>query len=317
VRPRLRIAFFGTPDLAVPYLDALVAAGHRTRVVVTQPDRPAGRGRAVQPGAVKRAAQRLGLPLLQPESCRDESLHRALRESRAEMGVVVAYGNLLPCEVLDCPERGCVNVHYSLLPELRGAAPVQRALMAGMSETGVTLQWMSPELDAGDIIVAEAVAIDPDDNAATLFARLNGVGPRLLLDALALLARGEAPRTPQDEARVTWAPDLSKDDCHLDWTASAEQVRNVVRACAPRPGAFTLRGERRLKVLRAQVVAGRAPGGEGPPGTLAETTHDGHPVVHAGSGAVALTEVQPEGKQPMSGEEFARGARFSPGERLA
>jgi methionyl-tRNA formyltransferase len=313
----LRIAFFGTPDLAVPYLHALIAAGHDVRAVVTQPDRPAGRGRAVQPCAVKCAAQRLGLPLLQPESCRDESLHRALRESGAETGVVVAYGNLLPCEVLDCPERGCVNVHYSLLPKLRGAAPVQRALMAGMAETGVTVQWMSPELDAGEIIRAEAVAIDPDDDTATLFARLNGVGPGLLLHALALVARGEAPRTPQDEAQVTWAPELSKDDCHIDWTASAEQIRNVVRACAPRPGAFTVRGGRRLKVLNAEVVAGVAPGEGGQPGTLAETTHDGHPVVHAGSGAVVLSEVQPEGKQPMSGEEFARGARFLPGERFA
>ena len=316
MRPPLRIVFFGTPEIAVPYLEALVEAGHRVCAVVTQPDRPAGRGRELRAAAVKVAAQGRGLPVLQPESCREPRLPQALRQSEAEMGVVVAYGNLLPCEVLDCPARGCVNVHYSLLPELRGAAPVQRALLAGLTETGVTVQWMSPELDAGDIICAERVLIGPDDNCASLFAKLNAVGPRLLLQALATIAEGVAPRTPQDPTRATWAPPLTKTDCRIDWSEPAERVWNRIRACAPRPGAFTARGERKLKVLKAAIVPGLALAGEGQPGTVAEVAHEGYPVVYTGCGALALTEVQPEGKPPMPGADYARGARFSPGERL-
>jgi len=313
----VRVAFFGTPDVAVPYLEALIEAGHGVCVVVTQPDRPAGRGQDLRAAAVKVAAQAHGLPVLQPESCREPDFAQALRASGAETGVVVAYGNLLPCEVLDCPRRGCVNVHYSLLPELRGAAPVQRALLAGLTETGVTVQWISPDLDAGDIICAQRVAIEPEDDCASLFARLNAVGPRLLLHALALIAEGVAPRTPQDAAAVTWAPPLTKADCRIDWSEPAERVRNRIRACAPRPGAFTFRGERRLKVLKAVIVPGSALAGEGQPGTAAEMPWEGYPVVYTGYGALALTEVQPEGRPTMAGTDYARGARFARGERLA
>ena len=313
----MRIVFFGTPDIAVPYLHALAESGHDLCAVVTQPDRPAGRGREVRSSAVKVAAEQLGLAVLQPESCREPALHRRLRSADADLGVVVAYGNLLPCEVLDCPHGGCVNVHYSLLPALRGAAPVQHALLEGLTETGVTVQWMSPELDAGDIIAAERVAVDLADNAATLLSRLNEVGPGLLLRALGLIAEGRAPRTPQDEGKVTWAPALTGADCRIDWTEPAQRVRDRVRACAPRPGAFTLRSGRRLKVLRAEVAPSALSAGEGQPGAVAETDHRGCPVVHAGRGAVALVEVQPEGKQVMSGEAYARGARLSPGEKLS
>ncbi len=313
----MRIAFFGTPDVAVPYLYALAEAGHGVCVVVTQPDRAAGRGREVRSSAVTRAARQLGLRVVQPESCREPAFHETLGAEDVEVGVVVAYGNLLPREVLGCPQHGCVNVHYSLLPALRGAAPVQRALLAGLTETGVTAQWMSPELDEGDIIVAEPVAIDPDDDAGMLFARLNEVGPALLLRALRLIAEGRAPREPQDPTRVTWAPELSKADCRIDWTESAEGVRNRIRACAPRPGAFTERGGRRLKVLKAAVVPASASVGEGQPGGVAEGGDGGCPVVYTGRGAVALTEVQPEGKQAMSGEAYARGARLAPDERFA
>ena len=310
----MRIVYFGTPDIAVPYLRALTDAGHDLRLVVTQPDRPAGRGQDLRASPVKLAAQALGLPVCQPESCRDLALQRAIRDSGAELGVVVAYGKLLPCDLLECPSHGCLNVHYSLLPQLRGAAPVQRALLAGMAETGVTVQWMGAELDAGDILLAERVPIDRQDDCAALFAKLNAVGVPLLLCALRLISRGEARRTAQDESRVTWAPELSKDECRIDWSWPAARIRELVRACAPRPGAFTFRGGRRLKVLRAEVVPPDAAGGEGQPGTLAETRYQGYPVVHAGTGAVALVQVQPEGRQPMSGAEFARGARFARGE---
>jgi len=302
--------------VAVPYLRALAQAGHVLCVVVTQPDRPAGRGRELRTSAVRQDADRLGLPVLQPAACGDPAFRDSLRVTEPDVAAVVAYGNLLPPGVLGCPSLGCVNVHYSLLPKLRGAAPVQRALLEGLTETGVTVQWMSPELDAGDVIVAQPVTIGPDDDAAALFARLNEVGPRLLVEALRLIAAGCAPRVPQDETLVTWAPGLTTEECRVDWTEAAERVRNRVRACAPRPGAYTLRAGRRLKILGVAVVGPTSGTQEGLPGSLAETASDGYPVVYAGCGAVALVAVQPEGRPVMSGQAYARGARLSPGERL-
>jgi methionyl-tRNA formyltransferase len=312
----VRVAFFGTPDLAVPYLDALVEGGHEVCVAITQPDRPAGRGRDVRAGPVKVAAQARGLRVLQPEHCGEAGLAASLRDCDAELGVTVAYGEILPPTVLECPGLGCVNVHYSLLPELRGAAPVQHALLRGLARTGVTVQWMAEELDAGDVIAAERVPIDAEDDCGSLFARLTAVGPSLLLRVVGLIGAGQAPRTPQDEAGVSWAPPLTKTDCLLDWAAPAEAVRNRVRALAPRPGAFTLRSGKRLKVLKAQVAVGPAEAAEGIPGSLAEWTLEGCPVVCCGRHAVALEVVQAEGKHPVAGADYARGARLEPGERL-
>ncbi|MGQ9732665.1 MAG: methionyl-tRNA formyltransferase, partial [Candidatus Zipacnadales bacterium] len=297
----MRIAFFGTPSIAVPYLEALVDAGHELCTVITQPDRPAGRGQKLRASAVKEAALRLGIPVLQPKSCRDLGLQQAIREAGAELGVVVAYGNLLPPDLLVCPIQGCINVHYSLLPQLRGAAPVQHALLKGLSQTGVTIQWMSPQLDAGDIIVAEPVAIHRNDDCGILFEKLNAVGPKLLLHAVSLIACGKAPRLPQDESQASWAPPLTRFDCCIDWSVPAEHIRNLVRACSPRPGAFTFWRGRRLKLLRVETVDRDLPLGEGIPGALAEVSLQGDPVVYAGVGAVALLRVQPEGKQPMAG----------------
>jgi len=313
----VRVAFFGTPDSAVPYLRGLLAAGHEVCAVVTQPDRPAGRGRELTPPPVKATAEALDLVVLQPESCGDAAFVSSLRCRLAEIGVVVAYGNILPPPLLECPDHGCVNVHYSLLPALRGAAPVQRALWAGMEETGVTVQWMASELDAGDIILQEPVPIRPDDSQETLFARLSGAGVPLLLRALELIAEGPAPRIPQDESKATWAPELSKGECHIDWSQSAAHICNVVAACSPRPGAYTFRHGRRLKVLAARVVSREQVGDGGEPGAFVELADDGSPVIAAGCGAVVLLTVQPEGRRAMSGEAFARGARLVPGERWA
>jgi methionyl-tRNA formyltransferase len=207
-------------------------------------------------------------------------------------------------------------VHYSLLPSLRGAAPVQRALAAGMAETGVTVQWMSPVLDAGDILLQARAPIEPDDNQAALFARLTEIGVPLLLRSLDLIAAGAAPRSPQDEGQVTWAPELTKAECHIDWSKPALQIRNLIAACSPSPGAYAFRGKRRLKVLDARVAGKSAAAHKGQPGAVVELDSDGRPVVAAGSGVVVLVTVQPEGRRMMSGEDFARGAAFSPGERL-
>jgi len=313
----LRVAFFGTPDLAVPYLEALVESPHEVCVVVTQPDRVAGRGRDLRSPPVKSAAQRRGLCVLQPADCGEEWVTVALAGCAPEIGVVVAYGQILPPALLGCPSQRCLNVHYSLLPALRGAAPVQHALLEGLTETGVTLQWMSEELDAGDIILQERVAIEPEDNQATLFERLTTVGVPLLLQALDPIAAGIAPRTAQDPARATWAPELTTSQCRIDWSQPAERVRNLVRACNPRPGAYALRGGRRLKVLSVEVVKQMGRGEGGPPGSFVELDAKGRPVVRAGEGTVALVEVQPEGRRVMSGADFARGAKLSAGERLA
>ncbi len=313
----MRVAFFGTPGVAVRYLEALLASPHEVCAVVTQPDRAAGRGQDLRPPPVKSAAERRALCLLQPESCCDRQFVTALNDCAPDLGVVVAYGQILPLGVLSCPPQGCINVHYSLLPALRGAAPVQHALLQGLTETGVTVQWMSRDLDAGDIILQERVGIALEDNQATLLERTTTVGVPLLLRALDLIARGDAPRIPQDQGKATWAPALTTAQSRIDWSHPVARIRNLVRACNPRPGAYALRDGRRLKVLRVEPVAGRPAGEGGPPGSFVELDPRGYPVVTAGGGAVALVEVQPEGRRAMSGAEFARGAGLSKGQRLA
>jgi methionyl-tRNA formyltransferase len=312
----VRIAFFGTPQVAVPYLDALLASRHEVCAVVTQPDRPAGRGQEVRTSPVKARALAAAACLLQPETCRDVAASDGLRACSPELGVVVAYGQILPPAVLGCPPRGCVNVHYSLLPALRGAAPVQHALLAGLSETGVTVQWMAEELDSGDVILQQRVAIAPEDDQAALLERLTGVGVPLLVHALDLIEAGSPPRVPQDHARATWAPELSAADCRVDWSAPAEQIRNQARACSPKPGAYTFRDGRRLKLLAVDVAGPTQGDCGGEPGSFGEPDACGCPVVQAGRGRVVLREVQPEGRRAMSGAEFARGARLGPRARL-
>ena len=312
----MRIAFFGTPGAAVPYLAALMRSPHEVCVVVTQPDRVAGRGRELRPPAVKSAAQARALCLLQPETCRAEEFTEAFRACRPEIGVVVAYGQILPPSVLACPPRGCLNVHYSLLPALRGAAPVQQALLQGLDETGVTVQWMAEQLDAGDIVLQERVPVESDDNQTTLFERMATVGVPLLLKALELIEVGEAPRAPQDSTRATWAPELTAEQCRIDWSRSAEEIRDLVRACHPKPGAYTYRRGRRLKVVAVEVVREIPASDEGHTAGHVELDSTGRLVVKAGNGAVALVGVQPEGRRAMSGAEHARGARFSAGEKL-
>ncbi len=263
------------------------------------------------------AAVGLGLPVLQPELCGDGTFLSTLRQHGPEIVVVVAYGNLLPPPLLECPALGCVNVHYSLLPALRGAAPVQRALLNGMHETGVTVQWMAPELDAGDIILQASLPVEPDDNQESLFARLTEAGVRVLLEALDLVAAGTAPRIPQDDSQVTWAPELTRAECRIDWARPAREIRNLVAACSPRPGAYALRGGRRLKVLAARVASRTASGHGGEAGTFVELDQEGCPLIAAGTDAIALVRVQPEGRRAMAGDEYARGARLSPGESFA
>ncbi len=309
------VAFFGTPPPAVPYLRALVDAGHEVVAVVTQPDRPAGRGRRPTPSAVRVTAEELGLPVLAPQSASDEAFIAALDARRPQLGVVVAYGQILRRELLDLPPAGFINVHYSLLPELRGAAPVHGALRRGLTVTGVTIQYMALELDAGDIILQRELPIAEDDDRGTLTDRLTEIGVPLLLEAVALIEAGKAPRIPQDHAAATWAGRVTTDDCRIDWAAPADEVRRLVRACTPWPGAWCRVRGRRLKVGAVKVRQETLRRG-GTPGEIVEILDDGGPVVRVGEGAVEIVRVQPEGRRPMSGAEFLRGARLAIGDRF-
>ncbi|HEY8416574.1 MAG TPA: methionyl-tRNA formyltransferase [Limnochordales bacterium] len=309
----LRLVFMGTPAFAVPSLRAVLAAGHRVVGVFTQPDRPRGRGHKLLPSPVKEAAVAAGIPVYQPRRLRDAEALDALRALAPDVICVVAYGLLLPPAVLQLPPLGCVNVHASLLPRYRGAAPIQAALMAGDTVTGVTTMFMDEGLDTGDIILQRPVPIEPHDDAGTLHEKLADAGAELLVETLRLLAAGQAPRRPQDHSQASYAPKLDRASAALDWTRPAEEVCNHVRAFAPFPGAYTAHGERILKVLQAEV---HGPGTlEAQPGQVVAVEEAGF-VVQTGRGAVLVRKVKPPGAGPMGGRDYVNGYRLRVGDRL-
>ncbi len=303
----MRVLFFGTPQFAVPSLEALAQA-HQVVAVVTQPDRPAGRGRRVVPPPVAVRARELGLPVLQPERLRD--VRDVLEASTPEVGVVAAYGRLLPGWLLRLPKLGCVNLHPSLLPRYRGASPVQAAIRNGDPFTGVTVLWVTEELDAGDILAQREVPILPDDTAGTLEARLAREGAALLVQVLQDLERGEVRARPQDPSQATYCGKLSKEDGRIAWQASAEEVERHVRAMNPWPVAYTQHGDRVLRVWRVRPAEGH-----GQPGEVLRVTAGGF-VVATGAGAVEVLEVQPPSGRRMAAADYARGYRLRPGDRL-
>lgn len=302
-----RIAFFGTPPFSVPALRACQSVG-TVVAVVTQPDRPRGRGQQVTPSAVKGEAERAGLPVLQPPRLKGTDFGQQLLELRLDVAVVAAYGRILPPEVLSAPRLGCLNVHASLLPRWRGAAPIQWAIASGDAETGVCLMQMEAGLDTGPVLAVRRTPILPDDTSETLHARLSELGGALLRDALPRFLAGElAPRAQPTEG-VTIARLVQKDDGRLDWTRPAVELERRVRAFVPWPGGWTPLGAHLLKVWRAQVVEG-----SGPPGTVLAA--QGVLEVGCGEGALRLLEVQPEGKRRMTAAEFLSGHRLQAGER--
>ncbi len=308
---RLRVLFFGTPAFALPSLDALARAATVVGVV-TQPDRPAGRGRRLTPPPVAVAARRMGLPVVQPVRLRDPAVLDALRALAPELGVTVAYGRIVPPAVLALPPLGCINLHPSLLPRYRGASPIQGAIADGATTTGVTVLYMSEEVDAGDIILQREVPIHPEETAGELEQRLAREGAALLVEAVRLLAEGRAPRRPQDHAQATYTGRLTKADGVIDWTRPAPAIVNHVRAMTPWPGARTTWRGTPLRVWRARVTD-TAPGAE--PGRVVAVTPDGI-VVAAGAGAVLVQEVQLPGGVRMPADAFARGHPIRPGDRL-
>ncbi|HET9902468.1 MAG TPA: methionyl-tRNA formyltransferase [Xanthobacteraceae bacterium] len=307
----LRLVFMGTPEFAVPTLVELVAQGHEIAAVYTRAPRPAGRGMALQPSPVEQEARRLGLPVLTPKSLRAEEVQAGFRAHQAQAAVVVAYGLILPKSVLETPPLGCLNLHASLLPRWRGAAPINRAIMAGDRETGVSIMKMDEGLDTGPVAMAERVAIAPDMTAGELHDTLARLGADLLLRALAALERGALTFAPQPQQGVTYAQKIEKAETRIDWSQPWQRVHDHCRGLSPFPGAWCevpTGGETvRVKVLRSTRGDGQGPAG---------TVLDERLTIACGEGAVRLVEVQRAGRQPMSAAEFLRGAPVSPGTRL-
>ncbi len=311
----MRLLFLGTSPFAVPTLHRLIASpDHDLLAVVTQPDRPSGRGGKMAASPVKEAALAAGLPLLQPEKVRAKDFAQTVRDLAPEAVVVAAFGQIIPQRVLDIPTLGCVNVHGSLLPRWRGAAPMQYALMAGDAETGVTTMMMDAGLDTGDILLQSAMPLNEIENWGALEPRLAEIGADLLMRTLDLLEHGDCPRVPQGTAGVTLAPSLPPEIGRLDWDRPARDLHNLVRGVTPKPGAYTFRQGKRLKVWRSEVVDDVEAVG-GLPGTV-ENIGNGGMTVYTSKGALRLLEVQPESKGRMSADSWARGSRVTAGQAL-
>lgn len=310
----MRVVFLGSGAFAVPSLEALLEAGHDVAALVTQPDREKGRGRAVAATPTKVAAERRGLPVLQPRRIKDPQAIEELRALRPEVQVVVAYGQILPRAVIDIPPLGTVNVHSSLLPRYRGAAPIHWAIVDGEGETGVTTMLIDEGLDTGPALLARSTPIGTEETAPELEARLARLGAEVLIETLDGLARGTLTPRPQDHARATLAPLLRKEDARIDWTRSAEEIARRVRGLLPWPGTVAEWAGGELKVLRARAEPG--PRTDAPPGTVLAVDRGGI-VAAAGAGTrLRLIDVQPESRRPMPATAFAAGARIQPGARL-
>jgi methionyl-tRNA formyltransferase len=307
----MRIVFLGTPDFAVPTLDALVAAGHNVLEVITQPDRPKGRHQTLTPSPVKLAALRHELKIWQPERIRHADSVAHLKQLAPEAMVIVGYGQIIPQSIIDIAPLGVINVHASLLPELRGAAPIQWSIARGYEKTGVTTMRIDAGLDTGDIALKWETPIDPDETAPELSPRLAAAGANLLLETLTGLANHTLKPVPQNNAQATFAPILKKEDGRIDWTLPAKTVHNLVRGLQPWPGAFTVFRGQSLHLWRSRLVAAkwnRAPGA---------LVQDGGVFAVAGDGsALELLELQLEGRKRMPAEVFANGHRITTTEQL-
>ncbi len=301
----MRLIFMGTPDFSVHALDALHAAGHDIACVYTRAPQPAGRGQKQRPSPVHARADALGLPVRTPKTLRTPDEQAAFAALGAEAAVVVAYGLILPQPVLDAPTRGCFNIHASLLPRWRGAAPIQRAIMAGDAETGIAIMAMEAGLDTGPVLLRKAVPIAPNDTAGTLHDRLAPLGARLVVDALAHL--DGLPPLPQPEDGVTYAAKIDKAEARIDWTRPAVEIDHQIRGLSPFPGAWTQSGGDRLKLLLSEPAPGT-----GAPGTVL----DAAPTVACGTGAVRLLRLQRPGRGPQDAADFLRGFPLAPGDRL-
>jgi methionyl-tRNA formyltransferase len=312
----VRIVFFGSGAFAIPPFEELLDSGHDVVALVTQPDRQKGRGKALAPPPLKPVAERRGVPILQPRRVRDEEARAALRRLTPSLQVVVAFGQILPRSVIDIAPRGTVNVHASLLPKLRGAAPIQWAIANGETTTGVSTMLIDEGLDTGPVLLQRKLTIGPSETAADLEPRLARLGADVLAETVRGLADGLLEATPQDHERATLAPLLKKEDGRLDWTRSAHDLECRIRGFQPWPGAFTSLGGRMLKVRRTRAAPPSTAGAGDAPGTIVALGADGVVVACGGDTRLALLEVQPESRRTMDAAAFAAGARLRLGDRL-
>ncbi|MCL5501562.1 methionyl-tRNA formyltransferase [Phytobacter palmae] len=310
----LRIIFAGTPDFAARHLDALLSSDHEIVGVFTQPDRPAGRGKKLMPSPVKVLAEEKGIPVFQPVSLRPQENQQLVADLQADVMVVVAYGLILPKAVLEMPRLGCLNVHGSLLPRWRGAAPIQRSLWAGDTETGVTIMQMDVGLDTGDMLYKLSCPITAEDTSATLYDKLAQLGPQGLLVTLTQIANGTATPTVQDETQVTYAEKLSKEEALLDWSLPAVQLERCIRAFNPWPMSYFVIDDQPVKVWKASVINTQA---KAEPGTIIEANKQGIQIATA-EGILNLESLQPAGKKAMNTQDLLNSRRewFTPGNRL-
>ncbi len=304
----LRLAFLGTPDFSVPALHAVRQAGHAVARVYTQPPRPAGRGQADRPSAVHAAAQAAGIPVAHPTSLKDPTVQQDFAALDLDVAVVVAYGLILPKAILEAPRLGCLNIHASLLPRWRGAAPIQRAILAGDAETGVTIMQMDQGLDTGAMLLREAIPIAPDDTGSTLHDKLAALGARMIVDALARAEAGTLTATPQPDEGVTYAQKIDKAETRLDWRKPAAELERTVRAFAPLAWFDLPGGKERLRVIGAELFDV-----EGAPGTVL----DDRLTIACGRGALRPLVVQRGGKAAMPVDAFLRGFALARGTVLA
>lgn len=314
----MRVLFWGTPEFATPPLRALLGEGFDVVAVVTQPDKPVGRSRSrTQPPAVKQVAIEEGLTVLQPERPRGRDFTDALRALEPDISVVVAYGHILPQDVIDLPPRGTLNIHASLLPDYRGAAPIQAAIRDGIEWTGVSIMRMVQKLDAGPVILQLGTRVNEDETYGELALRLSELGAAALIESLALTEAGEAREVPQDEALATYAPKIERSLTRVDWSRDASTVSRAIRAYDPRPGAFTTFKGTDVKLFGARPATS-AP--SAPPGTVVAAGRDegaeGGLVVACVGGAVRILQIQPAGKKRLGGDEWVRGRAIARGDRF-
>jgi methionyl-tRNA formyltransferase len=308
----MKLIFMGTPEFAVPSLERLIEAGHEICAVFTQPDKPVGRKQVVTPSPVKRAAQAHGIEIFQPAKIKTAGARAELEPlfARADAGVVAAYGRILPEWMLAAPRRGCINVHSSLLPKYRGAAPINWAIANGESETGVTIMQMDAGLDTGPMLVQGTTGIGARETAAGLTPRLAELGARLLVDALAGLERGALAPTPQNDAEATHAPILQREDGQVDWSRTAAQIVNRQRGFTPFPGCYSFLNGQRIELVRIAAEAGDPADA---PGMVCDVTKQEFRIACGGVTRLCVTEVQPAGKRPMPARDFLNGARLVAG----
>lgn len=306
----MRIVYMGTPDFAAVSLEALVKAGHQITGVVTQPDKPKGRGKLVQPPPVKVLAQKYNLPVLQPTSIKTEEFLQTIQELKPQCLVVVAYGKILPPSLLKLPPKGCINVHASLLPRYRGSAPIHWSVINGEPETGVTTMFMDEGMDTGDMILKKSVSIGPEDTVGMVHDKLADLGAGLLIETLNLLEQDRASGIPQDHSLATYAPMLRKEHELIHWDRAALEINNHVRGMNPWPGAYTTWNNQVLKIWRTSVAMDA--GTMEKPGTVL-TSQPGGILVQTGEGQVLIRELQLQGSKRMDADEFLRGKQILPG----